>query len=224
LLWATALQAAAQGRDPAPIAATARHLLGTRDADRKRALDVVQELQVGPELLATIERWLGPPGAGAPRDAGAILAAHDPWLTKLAAGELAAIESLLVDLRRPPLFGSIAGPALAELAGKVTRSVVTGELFSEGDEGDTMFIVATGTLTARRDGTERRIKVGDVVGELAVLTRAKRAATLSAVGEAGVLVVDRAAFTTVARRAPELVLGLSATLASWLAPSRPDVL
>jgi CRP-like cAMP-binding protein len=102
--------------------------------------------------------------------------------------------------------------------------VVTGELFSEGDEGDTMFIVATGTLTARRDGTERRIKVGDVVGELAVLTRAKRAATLSAVGEAGVLVVDRAAFTTVARRAPELVLGLSATLASWLAPSRPDVL
>jgi len=41
---------------------------------------------------------------------------------------------------------------------------------------------------------------------------------------AEVLAIDRATFTAAARRAPELVLGLSSTLAGWLAPNRPDVL
>ena len=35
---------------------------------------------------------------------------------------------------------------------------------------------------------------------------------------------DRQTFTAVSQRAPELVAGLSATLAGWLAPERPDVL
>ncbi len=222
LLWAAALEAAQSGRDPAPLAATARHLLGTREADRKRALDVVQELQVRQEVLEAIERWLGPVRPAANGDAVAMLAAHDPWLAKLAAGELSALEATLVELRRPGLFASIAGPALAALAEGVTRTSVDGELFREGDEGDTMFVVATGALTARRAGVDRQVNPGEVVGELAVLTHAKRAATLF--GKASVLVVDRAAFASVARRAPELVLGLSATLASWLAPTRPDVL
>jgi hypothetical protein len=39
-----------------------------------------------------------------------------------------------------------------------------------------------------------------------------------------VIEIDRATFVAAARRAPELVLGLSATLAGWLAPNRPDVL
>ena len=69
------------------------------------------------------------------------------------------------------------------------------------------------------------IEVGGVVGELAVLTRAPRAATVTAAaGGAEVIEIDRAAFAAAARRAPELVLGLSATLAGWLAPNRPDVL
>ncbi len=33
------------------------------------------------------------------------------------------------------------------------------------------------------------------------------------------LAIDRALFAAAARRAPELVLGLSATLAGWLAPN-----
>jgi CRP-like cAMP-binding protein len=89
-----------------------------------------------------------------------------------------------------------------------------------------MFVVTRGTLLARRDGTpDRRIEAGAVVGELAVLTRAPRAASvIAADGGADVLAIDRAAFAAASRRAPELVLGLSATLAGWLAPNRPDVL
>ncbi|HEY5950992.1 MAG TPA: cyclic nucleotide-binding domain-containing protein [Kofleriaceae bacterium] len=223
VLCAAAIEAAAAGRDPAPIAATARHLIGGGDADRKRALDVVQELQARPQLLAAIERWLRP---AKPSTAVPALAAFDPWLARLGAGELAALEPLLVDLRRPALFASIAGPALAALADRASRRRVAGALFNEGDAGATMFVVSAGALAATRSSSdERRIGIGDVVGELAVLTHAPRAATLTAVdGDAEVIEIDRATFAAAARRAPELVLGLSATLAGWLAPNRPDVL
>lgn len=226
LLWAAALDAASSGRDPAPIAASARHLLGTRDADRKRALDVVQELQARPELLAALERWLRPARATPNAAALDALAARDSWLGQLAAGQLAALEPAIVDLRRPALFATVAGPALAALAERATRLLVTGELFAIGDEGDTMYVVTIGALAAKRaDGVERRVTIGAVVGELAVLSQAPRAATVLAVdGDAEVLAIDRATFTATARRAPELVLGLSATLAGWLAPTRPDVL
>jgi hypothetical protein len=221
LSWASAVEAAAAGRDPAPFAAAARHLTGTRDADRKRALDVLQELLAGrAEILAVIERWLRPPEAAATT---ASLADHDSWLARLGAGELVAIEPTLVDLRRPALFASVAGPALAALATAATRREVDGTLFSLGDAGDTMFVVTRGQLVARRPDGERTIEAGGVLGELAVLTHSPRAATVvSAGGE--VLVIDRATFSVASRRAPELVWGLAATLAGWLAPNRPDVL
>jgi len=224
VLWAAAVEAAIAGRDPAPIAASARHLVGGREADRKRALDVVQELEARPRLLVLIERWLE--SAKPSTAANALeLATVDPWLARLGAGHLATLEPGLVALRRPPLFASVAGPALAALAEHAVRRSITGELFHIGDVGDSMFIVTAGALAAARDGEERRIGIGEVVGELAVLSHAPRAMTLAAVdGGAEVLEIDRAAFSAAARRAPELVLGLSATLAGWLAPNRPDVL
>ena len=223
VLWASAVEAAAAGRDSAPIAAAARRLLGGGDAERKRALDVVQELQARPAILEAIERWIGPrTGTGSPPD----LAAHDAWLGRLVAGELAALEPALVALRAPALFASLAGPALAALAERATSQHVTGVLFEAGDTGETMFVVTHGALVAQRAGSpDRRIGPGGVVGELAVLTHATRAAKVSATdGGADVLAIDRAAFSAAGRRDPELVLGLSATLAGWLASARPDVL
>jgi CRP-like cAMP-binding protein len=224
VLWAAAVEAAAAGRDPAALAAAARHLIGGREADRRRALDVVQEVQAGrSEILAVIERWLRPavPTPGTAH----VLAPVDAWLAKLCRGELATLEPLLLALRKPTLFATIAGPALASLATRATQRTIEGELFAEGSDGDSMFVVASGTLEARRAGAPaRKIDVGGVVGEVAVLTRARRAATVSATGPTDVLEIDRETFAAVSLRAPELVLGLSATLAGWIAPERPDVL
>ena len=223
VLWTSAVQSAAAGRDPAPIAATARRLLGDSDADRKRALDVVQELQARPAILGAIERWLRPAtGTGSAPD----LAVHDAWLGRLVSGQLATLEPTLVALRTAALFASLAGPALAALAERATPHHFNGVLFEAGEPGDTMFVVTGGALVAQRPGSpDRRIERGGVAGELAVLTLAARVARVSAVQRgADVLAIDRAAFSAAARRAPELVLGLSATLASWLAPARPDVL
>ena len=216
-----------RGRDPAALAATARRLVAGREPDRRRALDVVQELAAGHvEVLAVLERWLRPPAPA--RQAGvasAALADFDPWLARLGAGELAALEPALVALRRPALFAAMPGPALAALAERAVARTVEGALFCDGDAGDTMFVLTAGALLARRPpAPERRIEPGGVVGELAVLTRTPRAATIVADGTAEVLGLDRDSFARAARRAPELVLGLSATLAGWLAPHRPDVL
>lgn len=224
VLWSAAVAAAAGGRDPAALAAVARRLIGGREPDRRRALDVVQELQSGrAEVLAALERWQRP---ASPREGGAdLLAPFDPWLARLCAGELVAHEPVLSALRRPALFANVAGPALAALAERAAERPIDGKLCDEGDPGETMYVVTAGALLARR-GTdpERRVEVGGVVGELAVLTRAPRAATIVADGTARVLELDREAFAAAARRAPELVLGLSATLAGWLATNRPDVL
>ena len=237
LLWAGALEAAAAGRDPALLAATARHLVGGGEAERKRALDVTQELQARPDAIAAIERWLGAPPPAGPRDTaddGArggmadvraraleVLAAHDAWLAALLER---GPDPRLAALRSTALFASVAGPALAVMAERVEARDVEGVLFSAGDAGDAMFVVVAGAVVALRDGqAERRIAPGEVVGELALLTRAPRATTVRA-AEPGtrVLAIDRTAFAAAARRAPEIVLGLSATLAGWLAPHRPD--
>ncbi len=226
LLWAAAVEAAAAGRDPAALAATARRLVAGKEPDRRRALDVLQELQGGAALLEVSERWLRPASLVPPvATTMAALAAVDPWLAALAAGEHLALEPALAALRRPALFQGMPGPALAALAARARARTVTGPLFAEGDAGDSMFVVARGTLLARRgQAPPRRITEGGVVGELAVLTRAPRAATISADGTAEVLELDRDAFAVAALRAPELTLGLSATLAGWLASARPDLL
>jgi hypothetical protein len=222
LLWATAVDAALAGRDPAPIAQAARHLVGDRLADRKRALDVIQELEARPGVLGAIERWLAPAVAGGE---SAALAAVDPWLAALASGALAALEPALVELRRTALLASIAGPVLATLAEHAQRREVSGTLFDAGDRGDAMYVVTRGSLAARRgEAPARLLEAGAVIGELAVLADAPRAVTVTAATPAEVLSIGRTAFTAAARRSPELVLGLASSLAGWLAADRADVL
>ncbi|MFN0248364.1 MAG: cyclic nucleotide-binding domain-containing protein [Kofleriaceae bacterium] len=226
LLWAVAVEAAASGRDPATLAATARHLIGGKEPDRRRALDVVQEMQTGrTEILAVLERWLKPAvPATDTEDTLVALSLVDPWLASLGGGELTEIEPRLSALRKAALFATMAGPALAAFATQATQRELDGPVFAFGDPGDTMLIVIDGAVfTQRPNAPSRRVEAGGVVGELAVLTRAPRAASVTA-EHATVLEIDRATFSAAARRAPELVLGLSATLAGWIAPERPDVL
>ena len=202
VLRAAAVEAAASGRDPAPLTATARHLIGGRDADRKRALDVVQELQAGrAEILAVLERWLRAPDTAAPDTAAAAiaaLAAHDPWLAQLAAGELAALEPTLALLRMPALLATVAGPALADLAARAPHARRGHDLPRGRCRRHHARRRARRPHRAPRANTpDRRIEVGGVVGELAVLTHAPRAATvLAAEPDTEVLVIDRATFAS----------------------------
>ena len=66
LLDAAAIEAAATGRDPAPLVALGRRLAVAPDAARRRALDVVQEVAATrPRLLDAIERYVRKPAPAA---------------------------------------------------------------------------------------------------------------------------------------------------------------
>jgi len=84
--------------------------------------------------------------------------------------------------------------SLKELEYPDGRSIIC-----EGDEGNHFYIIRQGEVKCTKVGTKeevsRRLKRGDFFGELALLSSDKRAATVTAVGQVSVLVIDRAAFT-----------------------------
>jgi cAMP-dependent protein kinase regulator len=74
-------------------------------------------------------------------------------------------------------------------------------VFSQGEEGNTMYIVASGKLSVEIDGKEVTTADGPLVyesaaffGELALLSGTPRKATVKAVEECEIIAIDRAAF------------------------------
>jgi len=76
---------------------------------------------------------------------------------------------------------------------------ITGEVvIKEGDEGDSLYVVGSGTLTCTKvfkgSNTPTKLKVykpGEAFGELALLYNAPRAATITSDGECVLYALDR---------------------------------
>lgn len=106
--------------------------------------------------------------------------------------------------------------ALAALSNEVETIVIDdGEtLMTEGEVGDAMYLVISGRLRAfvRRDGIEQavgEIGRGEVVGEMALLTDAPRAATVRAIRDAELARLSRAGFERLAQSHPAAVLNMT---------------
>jgi hypothetical protein len=217
VVFAVALTTAAAGRDPAPALGAGRRVVDAPDAARRRALDVLQELATAPlPVLDTIERALRPPPAGRVDGVADRVASVDPWLAGLLRGDHAADEPALGALRSCRFFDELAGRHAASLARDARRrALADGDaLVRAGEPGDAMFVVLSGALRLAHDAAAPPMTTGAVVGELALVDDAPRAATLLASGPTDVLVVDRAAFLSALDRWPELGLALLRTLAS----------
>jgi len=81
-------------------------------------------------------------------------------------------------------------------------------VIKEGDEGDCLYVVASGTLTCTKvfkgnsDPTFlKRYESGEAFGELALLYNAPRAATITSDGESLLYVLDRATFNHIVKDA-----------------------
>ncbi len=217
LVHAVALATAAAGRDPVAALAAGRRVVDAPEAARRRALDVLQELAAAPlPVLDAIEGALRPPPARADRAATAAAATTvDPWLGALLRGEHAAAEPALAGLRACRFFERLAGRHAAELAVAAgRRTLAAGErLVEAGEPGREMFVVLAGRL--RLAGADApAMTAGSVVGELALVDDAPRAATVIADEPTEVMVVERAAFAAALDRWPELGLALLRTLAA----------
>ncbi len=116
-------------------------------------------------------------------------------------------------LREVPLFSQLPAAAVDALAASVERrQVVAGEvLFHQGEVGVECFVILAGELEVFTyvGGEELRLDVyrpGQLIGEMALIDRSPRSATVRALLDADLIVLGEEAFKTLLSSNPELAM------------------
>ena len=132
-----------------------------------------------------------------------------------------ARDDYLKHLASIPLFASCHKRHLEEIA-RVADEVVVEPgtvLVRQGDVGLQLFIILDGTATATRDGVFiASLGAGDFVGELAVLERGRRNATVTADGRLTVLVLTATGLSQLLDDVPGLAKAMLYEVAARVAP------
>lgn len=87
-----------------------------------------------------------------------------------------------------------------------------GEIIAEqGEQGDFMFVIVSGEVrvSIESNGVEKEVarrRTGEFVGELAIINREPRNATLIASGDVRALCIDNKSFEGLVRERPEVSL------------------
>lgn len=108
---------------------------------------------------------------------------------------------------RIPLFAGLDAAAIAELVGTMrARTVPAGTaIVRKGERGDAMYLIAAGQVeVAAADGKARLLGEGEFFGEMALLSREVRTATVTAVRTTDLLVIDAVDFQRLCERLPEV--------------------
>ena len=120
-------------------------------------------------------------------------------------------------LSRVDLFASLTPEQCAEVAAQTTLLTFgDGEtIVREGAAGDSMFVIASGRVIVRLEGSRRDVASlgpGDYFGEMSMLTGDPRTATVVAAGDATVLEIGAEVFRQLADVSPKAVdqVGLAA--------------
>ena len=126
-------------------------------------------------------------------------------------------------LRTIPLFQELSTADLRRLADLAEeRSFADGEVISsEGEVGDELHLVLSGTVGVTRGGTGSASTVarrgpGDVVGEMSIITRKPRVASLIAEGDVRTIRIGRQEFESMIRERPDVSLAMMRVLAERL--------
>jgi HEAT repeat protein len=220
------------------------NIFAARHEQRANALEVIEQVGTPDVVKPLIAMWDGTPRTvDQPDLLDRLRRDPDPWIracAELAAGEtppptteggdmtrtlttLSPMERVLF-LRNVGLFAALAPSDLLPIAGVAQEhAYVDGDVIAEqGEIGDVLHIIVEGTVAVlvRTDGEPREVatrSVGDVVGEMSVITSEPRVATLAARGDVRVLSIDRPAFESILRERPETALGVIRILSQRLA-------
>lgn len=127
-------------------------------------------------------------------------------------------------LRQAPLFSGLDDESAGSLAASMSaRTLRRGEvLFSEGDDGDQLYVVTEGKIKLGRtsaDGRENLLAIlgpGQMFGELSFFDPGPRSATATAVTEVEVKSLGHPALGPVLREQPDVALALLNQLAGRL--------
>ncbi len=128
-------------------------------------------------------------------------------------------------LRRVPIFADLSPADLKQVAAITAESVFAdGDVLAhQGEVGDEMYIVVSGdvrVLIASENQKEAqeiaRRSSGDYVGEMAIISREPRIATLVAAGNVRALCIDQKRFEGILRERPEISLAMMRVLCQRL--------
>lgn len=131
-----------------------------------------------------------------------------------------ALAEALADV---PLFRRCSKRSLRTIARhtEVVNVAAGTEVVTEGDDGETFFLVLDGELAVSRNGrTTATLGPSDHFGELALLDPAPRSATVTAVGDVELAVLSVRMFRVLLREMPQISAGLLGSLASQLRSER----
>lgn len=105
-----------------------------------------------------------------------------------------------------PLFARLDAASISDLVSILrARTVHAGTvIIRKGEPGDAMFLIASGAVEVDASVGKVRLEEGDFFGEMALLTRERRTATVTAVKSTDLLVLDCDDFHRFVDRNPEI--------------------
>ena len=130
---------------------------------------------------------------------------------------------------RVPLFAGLDATRIAEIARLLKREIVPAKyaVVRRGEPADAMFFIMSGEVEVDVPPHPRRMGHGEYFGEIALLTDTVRTATVTAVAECELLVLDVADFRRLLEAHPDLKAMVTRVAAQRLAGlsqrlARPD--
>lgn len=140
------------------------------------------------------------------------------------------MEPVVNTLRALPLFSGLPREVFAQLVGELEEvSLPAGAtVVAQGDPGDAMYIVITGTLEVRiqhegRSEPLAAIGPGGWFGEMALITGDPRSASVVSLAESRLVRLPKERFTALSERHPVLLREIAKVLCRRLAQTSEDV-
>jgi CRP-like cAMP-binding protein len=127
-------------------------------------------------------------------------------------------------LKRVPLFSKLDGRHLQEVAQIADQLDLPAgkEMATEGDRGREFFVLLHGAADVTRAGKRiNTMKDGDFFGEIALVTKMPRTATVTATSDVDVLVITERDFDNLLKKSPDIGRGVAEALAERVAPELP---
>ena len=105
-----------------------------------------------------------------------------------------------------PLFAKLDAAAIADLVGMLRARTVPGgaTIIRKGDRGDAMYLIASGRVEVEFAAGKVVLEEGDFFGEMALLAREPRSATVTALRPTDLLVLDADDFLRLVNRLPDV--------------------
>ena len=127
-------------------------------------------------------------------------------------------------LRKVPLFAHLNKKSLQDVAHIADEIDLPAgkEMATEGDRGREFFVLLDGEAEVTKGGKRiNTMKKGDFFGEIALVTKMPRTASVTATTDVEVLVITERDFGALLKRSPEVGKQIAEALAERVAPELP---